>query len=89
MCGQRPHCRPTLSQQSVRLADIVGVRSGDGGVFPKDQKRQGFLKDTNEANKFREVHFFFIKVVATQIFLVSTPNPGEMIQFDYFVYYLG
>lgn len=69
--------------------DIVGVRSGDGGVFPKDQKRQGFLKDTNEANKFREVHFFFIKVVATQIFLVSTPNPGEMIQFDYFVYYLG
>lgn len=45
------------------------VRSGDGGVFPKDQIAAGVSKDINEANKFREgTSFFFIKVVATQIY---------------------
>ena len=67
MCGQRPHCRPTLSQQSVRRADIVGVRSGDGWGFSKGSKAAGVSKDINEANKFRENTSFFIKLVATQI----------------------
>ena len=69
MCGQRPHCRPTLSQQSVRRADIVGVRSvGRVGFFQRIKKRPGVSKDINEANQVSgKTSFFFIKVVATQI----------------------
>lgn len=63
----------------------VGGRWG----FSKGSKAAGIFKRYQRGQQVSGSTFFFIKVVATQIFLVSTPNPGEMIQFDYFVYYLG
>ena len=35
------------------------------------------------------INVIFIRLVATQIFFMFTPNPGEMIQFDYVIFFSG